>query len=381
MAILDVIKYEGDNKTLVWKHPSEDFSTKSQLIVHESQEAVFFKNGVALDLFSAGRHTLDTQNIPLIRKFVNLPFGGESPFHCEVYFVNKVVSMDVLWGTRTPIPVQDAVYGIILPVGANGQFAVQVVDSKQFLTKMVGTVREFTQVNLVNAFRGILMTKIKDYIANQFVKEKITFLEITAHIDSISQAIKENLATEFEAYGIQLVNFNVNAISVPENDPSFLQLKSALAKKAEMGIIGYNYQQERTFDVLEGAATNDGAGSGVMGAGMGLGMGINLGNVIGSALGGAVATDIDVKAAGEKPGKVCGKCGAKIPDAAKFCPECGTKMQDENMVICPKCGEETIKGKFCQHCGQRLSAVCPKCGTELGLDAKFCPECGERLEG
>jgi membrane protease subunit (stomatin/prohibitin family) len=381
MAILDVIKYEGGNKTLVWKHPSEDFSTKSQLIVHESQEAVFFKNGVALDLFSAGRHTLDTQNIPLIRKFVNLPFGGVTPFHCEVYFVNKVVSMDVLWGTSTPIPIQDAVYGIILPVGANGQFAVQVVDSKLFLTKMVGTVREFTHDNLVNAFRGILMTKIKDYIANQFVKEKLTFLEITAHINSISQAIKENLATEFEAYGIQLVNFNVNAITVPENDPSFLQLKSALARKAEMGIIGYNYQQQRTFDVLEGAATNNGAGSGVMGAGMGLGMGINLGNVIGSALGGAVTTSIDVKAAGETPGKVCGKCGAKIPDAAKFCSECGTKVQDDNMVICPKCGEVTAKGKFCQNCGQRLSAICPKCGTELGLGAKFCAECGERLEG
>lgn len=379
MAILDVIKYEGDNQTLVWKHPAEDFNTKSQLIVHESQEAVFFKNGVALDCFPAGRHTLDTQNIPLISKFVNLPFGGVSPFHCEVYFINKVVSMDVLWGTSTPIPVQDAVYGIILPVGANGQFAVQIVDSKQFLTKMVGTIREFTQVNLVNAFRGILMTKIKDYIANQFVKEKITFLEITAHIDSISQAIKENLSAEFAQYGIQLVNFNVNTISVPENDSSFLQLKSALAKKAEMGIIGYNYQQERTFDVLEGAATNDGAGSGVMGAGLGLGMGVNLGSVIGSAFGGAVATNLDIKTSEETPKRVCAKCGAVIPEKAKFCPECGEKALDENMVICPKCGAETAKGRFCQHCGQRLSSACPKCGAELTAGAKFCPECGERL--
>lgn len=378
MAILEVIKYEGDNNTLVWKHPTEDFNTKSQLIVHETQEAVFFKNGVALDSFPAGRYTLDTQNIPLIRKFVNLPFGGESPFHCEVYFINKVVSMDVLWGTSTPIPVQDAVYGIILPVGANGQFAVQVTDSKKLLTKLVGTIREFDQVSLVKAFRGILMTKIKDYIANQFVKEKITFLEITAHIDSISQAIQDNLAQEFELYGLQLVHFNINAISVPENDPSFLQLKSALAKKAEMGIIGYSYQQERTFDVLEGVAANEGTGSGVMGAGMGLGMGVNLGSVIGSAFRGAVA-NIDVKAVGEQPGKVCAKCGAALADKAKFCPECGQRVLEENMVICPKCKGMTMKGKFCQHCGQRLTPVCPKCGTELLEQAKFCPECGERL--
>ena len=106
MAIFEVIKYEGDNSTFVWKHPAEDFNTKSQLIVHETQEALLFKNGVALDLFTAGRHTLDTQNIPLLRKFVNLPFGGVSPFHCEVYFINKVVSMDVLWGNKLANPHQ-----------------------------------------------------------------------------------------------------------------------------------------------------------------------------------------------------------------------------------------------------------------------------------
>ena len=146
----------------------------------------------------------------------------------------------------------------------------------------------------------------------------VTFLEITAHIDSISQAIKVNLADEFAVYGIQLVNFNVNAIFVPENDPSFLQLKASLAKKAEMGIIGYNYQQERTFDVLEGAATNDGAESGIMGAGLGLGMGVNLGSVIGSAFGGAIAANIDVMAAGGTVERTCGKCGAKVPEKAKF---------------------------------------------------------------
>lgn len=378
MAILEVIKYEGDNDTFVWKHPAEDFNTKSQLIVHETQEAVFFKNGQALDLFTAGRYTLDTQNIPLIRKFVNLPFGGESPFHCEVYFVNKVVSMDILWGTSSPIPIEDAVYHIILPIGANGQFAVQVTDSKKLLTKLVGTVRNFDKQSLVTAFRGILMTKIKDYIAGQFVREKITFLEINAHIDSISQAIRENLTQEFEAYGLQLVHFNVNAISVPENDPSYLQLKAALAKKAEMGILGYSYQQERTFDVLEGAAKNEGEGFGVMGAGLGLGMGVNLGQVLGTAMGGAAA-NLTVTPTGGEEVVTCPSCGAHIPQRAKFCPECGKPAPAEGQAICPNCHEVTAKGKFCAHCGHRLSTVCPKCGTELPPGAKFCPECGERF--
>ena len=376
MAIFDVVKYEGGNDVLAWKHPAEDFNTKSQLIVHESQEAVFFKNGQALDLFTAGRYTLDTQNIPILGKLINLPFGGVSPFHCEVYYINKVVSMDILWGTNNPIPVKDAVYGIILPIGANGQFGVRIADSRKFLTRLVGTVKEFNQDTLRSAFRGILLTKIKDYIANQFVKEKITFLEIHAHIDSISQAIRENLAKEFETYGIELVHFNVNAITVPEDDPSYLRLKQALAKKAEMGIIGYNYQQERTFDVLEGAATNEGAGAGVMGAGMGVGMGLNLGQVIGSAFGGAVA-GVEVSTVGEKA--KCVKCGETLAPGAKFCPGCGAKVESAETLTCPKCGETTPPGKFCIHCGFRFADKCPRCNASLTPGAKFCPECGERL--
>ena len=85
-----IIKYEGSNDVLVWKHPEEDFNTHSNLIVHESQEAILFKNGQALDLFGPGRHILSTENIPLLRRIINIPTNGETPFHCEVYFINKV---------------------------------------------------------------------------------------------------------------------------------------------------------------------------------------------------------------------------------------------------------------------------------------------------
>ena len=102
--IVDVIKYEGDNSTFVWKHPCEDFNTNTQLIVHESQEAIFFMNGLALDLFGSGRYTLETQNIPLVRNFINLPTDGVSAFHCEVYFVNKTEQMALRWGTDSNTP-------------------------------------------------------------------------------------------------------------------------------------------------------------------------------------------------------------------------------------------------------------------------------------
>ena len=385
MKIFDIIKYEGPNDVFVWKFPGEDFNTLSQLVVHESQEALFFKDGQALDLFRAGRYTLHTQNIPLVRRLVNLPFNGDSPFHCEVYFINKAVSMDVMWGTSNPIPVQDAIYKIILPVRANGQFAVRVVDSRKLIVKLVGTVPQFDQQTLRRNFKGILLTNIKDYIAKQFAQKQVSFLEIHSHLKEIAMGIQNDLASEFNQYGIELVNFSVNEITPPEDDPSYSQLKKALAKKAEMSVMGYDYQQERAFNVLDRAAANEGTASNIMGAGMGLGMGINLGNVLGGAMGGAIANvQPNMQPVKEEPQIVrCASCGADVPAGAKFCLECGQKMEmpkKEEVKICPKCGTSVPEGKFCLECGARLEEVCAKCGAKLAAGAKFCFECGNKIE-
>lgn len=393
MAILEVIKYEGDNDTLVWKHPAEDFNTKSQLVVHEAQEAIFFKNGKALDAFSAGRHTLDTQNIPLIRNFVQLPFGGVSPFHCELYYINKVVLMDIPWGTRDPIQVLDAKYNAILPVGAHGRFAIQIEDSKTFLIKMVGTMNQYGKADLENAFRGILLRKVPDHIAKQFEEKQISFVGIAARLDEISSAVEQSLAEEFSAFGVKLVNFNVNSISPREDDPSYIKLRERMDRKAEMDMLGYTYQEQRTFDVLEGAANNQGNSGGIMGAGLGLGMGVGLGNIFSSVLNGSVsninlnssgtttaqANNVAAAASVQNEELTCKKCGAKIPGNAKFCLECGEKVEKEEMIICPHCQEHTVKGKFCLNCGGRLLSNCPKCHAEIVPGAKFCLECGERL--
>lgn len=378
MKVFDVIKFEGGNNVLVWKFPGEDFNTMSQLIVHESQEAVFFKDGKALDLFGAGRYTLHSQNIPLIRRLVNLPFNGESPFHCEVYFINKVVSMDAKWGTSTPMPVQDPIYKIILPIQAEGQFAVQVMDSKKFLLQMVGTINIFDQRVLMTYFKGVLMSNIKDCIIKQFVKQKISFLEVQANLREISQGIAKSLAYEFELYGLKLVNFNVTDIAPVESDPSYLQLKQALAKKAEMNVIGYNYQQKRTYDVLDLAAANEGTSSEIMGAGLGLGMGMNIGNTIGGMMNNATGDTDSIQTTEET---ICPVCKKKLPNGAKFCMECGKKIEEkEDFIICPHCGGKVPEGKFCMECGGKLENTCPNCGALQSGNAKFCMECGTKLE-
>lgn len=383
MAIFNVIKYEGPNDILCWKFPGEDFNTMSQLIVHESQEAVLFKDGMALDLFGPGKHTLHTKNIPILNKIINLPFGGESPFHCEVYFINKVHSMDILWGTKNPMPIKDPIYDIILPIGANGQFAVQVEDSRKFLTTLVGTIHYFDQNTLVEYFRGVLLTHIKDYLAKQLVQNRISFLEIHSYLKDISDGLAANLADQFSNYGIRLVNFNVNSIMVPENDPSYVKLRNSLDKKAEYTILGTNYQQARTFDVLQSAAENEGSNQ-IVGAGIGLGLGVNMGNLFGNAMNGALLNTSNVQMtpqAGNASSNTitCKNCGETLNSNAKFCMSCGQPVLSDNQVKCPNCNEITVKGKFCSLCGSPLIKTCRNCGAQLSDNAAFCSECGTKV--
>ncbi|MCL2157221.1 MAG: SPFH domain-containing protein, partial [Methanobrevibacter sp.] len=165
LDLLKVIKFEGDDHTLVWKHPEEDFNTKSQLIVHESQEAIFFRNGQALDIFGPGKHELKSENIPLLRNLINIPTEGVTPFHCEVYFINKASSLNVEWGTTSKFQVLDPTFNIPINVGASGSMEFIIKDSKKFVIKVVGTQSHVDQSKLVNYFREKISTKVKGSLA------------------------------------------------------------------------------------------------------------------------------------------------------------------------------------------------------------------------
>ena len=182
MAIAEIIKYEGDNKTFVWKHPSEEFNSLTQLIVHESQEAIFMMNGQALDLFGPGRYTLETQNIPALGKYLNRTTGDKTPFHCEVYFINKTEQMSIKWGTDTKVQYIEPTYEFPISLGASGEMSLRAENSKRLLLKLVGTERMLTQEKLTSVFRAFLMTKVKTYIA-QIIKERaINIFEIDENL-------------------------------------------------------------------------------------------------------------------------------------------------------------------------------------------------------
>lgn len=200
MSIAQIIKYEGDNSTFVWKHPSEDFNTSTQLIVHESQEAIFFMNGQALDLFGAGRYTLETENIPLIRKVANLPTGGQTPFHCEVYFINKTEQMAIRWGTDSKVQYLEPTYKFPISIGASGEMSLSVSDSRKLLIKLVGTEAFLGQAKLIQFFRAFLMTRVKTYIAQTMAANAINIFEADAHLTEFSEELHKRLIPDFADY-------------------------------------------------------------------------------------------------------------------------------------------------------------------------------------
>lgn len=288
MAVIDRVKWDSEPSILAWKHPSEELSTWTQLIVNESQEAFLVRDGIYEGPFGAGRHTLSTENIPLLRSLIGMPFGGKTPFSAEVWFVNKYSTvLNVLWGTPDPIPLIDPVHNIMIPVRSFGQYGVRISNSKKFLIKTVGTKLPnsagYDITSLSDSFRGFLITRIKSEIAKVIINKKVSVLEVSTQLDNLSDSLRDILAPSFEEYGVTLTNFNINSINYPEDDPSINTLKSALSKKAEMGVVGYNYQQERSLDIMQSAAENEGGSSQLLGAGMGLGMGVALGAPLGGA--------------------------------------------------------------------------------------------------
>lgn len=386
MAIIEVVKYDGPAGVFAWKYPNQELGTWTQLIVNESQEAILFKGGEALDSFTAGRHTLSTANIPILSNVVNLPFGGKSPFTAEVWFVNKMNSMNVKWGTSSPLQLQDPKYQIMISVRAFGQFGVKIEDPRKFLLKLVGTLPLFDQDTMVSYFRGLLMSNINELISSYLVHKKISILEINAYVVEISKHIQGRLASSFLDSGIELNNFFIDSINIPDNDPAILRLKEALAKKAEMDIIGFTYQQERSFDTMEEAAGNPGnLGAGMMNTGLGLGMGFGLAGPATDMMNRmtrGMSLDGGTAAAPGTNSKSCAGCGTLNPAEARFCTGCGQSLQPVPAVAsstCRSCGKPVIPGaKFCPHCGESLIIKCTGCGHELQPGQKFCAECGTR---
>jgi membrane protease subunit (stomatin/prohibitin family) len=284
MAIIDVVKYQANVNEFVYKFPSEDLRFGTQLVVSVSQTAFFVKGGKILDQYESGTYTLKSENIPILNKVINLPFGSTSPFKAEVWYVNLISKMDIKWGTSTPIQLEDPKYGVIVPVRAYGQYGFKIINARLFLETLIGNMTTFTGDKVSEYFKGKVLSLLTGIISSKLNQDKVSILEINTFLGEMSDFALGKLNLDFNKFGIELVNFNFISINVPEDDPSFMKLKESKDLAAKVKITGRDiYQMDRSFDVLDKAAQNEGGGVGnLMGAGIGLGIGLGVGNQMGN---------------------------------------------------------------------------------------------------
>ena len=376
MALIDVIKYEGPNNVLVWKHPTEDFNTSAQLIVHESQEVVLYRDGQASEPYKAGKHTIQTENIPGIRKIVGLVTGGVSPNHYEVFYINKAYSMDIYWGTATPWMMHDPSLQIPFKMRAFGQFSVRVEDSRMLMQKLVGTMTSYTSRTLTENFRGILMSHIAELISNLMVNENLSATQISMKLTFVAQKVSEKFSEILKKYGLILEDFAVENISI-EEDKVFQGVREAMGRRAERIIEGYDKQQEMAHDVAMAQAQNPG----MSGQAAQVMTGIAAGAAIAPAVGNMVRSTMQPVSNGfsqptqqrdqfsmgvvqKKPENTdtaelkCVSCGAVLSPSSRFCNHCGNpveKVSESSAATCPVCGEKNTAGsRFCNSCGSKL---------------------------
>lgn len=351
----DVIKNTGDGNLLIWLNGEEDFNTNSTLIVAESEEALFFKDGVIEEVFPAGKYVLTTDNYPFISRLRNTLSGGISTFNCKVYFVRKAVSMELFWGDTVQV-IDKAIDsdGISANVYAQIAYKIKISDSKKFLTKLVGNNIQFMiQDELKNYFRGEFSHIIGKNIREYFNTSEREIIIQCQDYDAIKSKITEPIANALMEYGIELVSLSIADIGIPDDDP-YMQvymgtrtqsaadmakrIKEAKAAKAEQEILGINWSEQKSAEILKDLANNEGSIGVIAGAGSGEGIMSQLSQNIANHNGNTVEEII------------CTNCKTKNKKEAKFCTECGSRIDN----ICKKCGKELEENeKFCGQCGTK----------------------------
>ena len=425
-GLASIIKYEGDNETFIWKHPIEDFNLGSQLIVHESQEAVFFKDGQALDLFGAGRYTLETQQLPILESVYHLPTDTSGTFHSEVYFINLATQMGIKWGTDSKVRLFDPASGMHIEIGACGEFNIHVTNSRKLLMKLVGTASGLKQEQLLGTngskgfFKSLVIKNIKTSIANSIKKNGYSLLEIDYFLDELSYDLKSKINMKIESYGLEITELSISNIlyPTPQENPLFDEMRKqygqeniikkrkelnrlnqeaesetelvkseieakkvinkamaeaqaykmqAEAEAMEMKMKGYTYQQETARQVGLEAMKNGLTGNGALGTG-------TLGDMAGLGIGfGAMGSVMNMTR---------DAFDSNFGTVNLTSQNVGNIMNNTDTWDC-QCGQKGISGNFCNNCGSKKPSPqtddiwdC-SCGNK-NIIGNFCNNCGTK---
>lgn len=422
MEIISVLKMDVDNKTIVKKHEAEDFNCKTQLIVQQSQEAIFYYQGVAQDVFGPGRYTLDTANLPVLSGLIKRVTGDESPFHAEVYFVNKVEQMGINWGTPDSFVVTEADPDFpeeeyAFNITARGTMNLKVDNSRKLIEKIVGTEPILSQEAFIDRAFEESVSIIKSVLSKTISGANYSIVTVDQHLMELGADVNPLINEAMLDYGIEISKFVVSNIKKPEDNQAYndliaaknerLRIKKimrqnesaktmkegeiergmlearfeaerkvleAQARAASRQTEGFTYEQERGFDIAEAVASNAGTGN-LANLGIGLGMMTGLGGTIGSQVANTANqafanVNLNSQSANTMAPQVTPVVGVAGAGAS----------EQENMIFCPSCGSKIPKGKFCMECGYKFEEttepVCKNCGNKLLPGAKFCMECG-----
>jgi membrane protease subunit (stomatin/prohibitin family) len=338
---LEVIEhYDPTGREIAFRYPpdgSADVKLGAQLVVHEAQDAVFYRDGRALDVLGPGRHTLTTQNIPLLTKALSLPFGFTSPFRVQVVFVSKRTFLDQKWGTREPVAFRDRELGVVR-LRAFGSFAYRIRDARTFVNTVVGSQGQFDTERLAEFYRDVIVARLNDLLG----ESATSLLDLPARYDELAAVAKARLVEDFGKYGADLSDFYIASITPPDD------VLARLDERASMGAVGDlgAYARFKAAVAMGDAARADGGGAGGAAAGLGVGLGAGFGVQMAGALGEAMRAPAAAAAAAH-----CTRCGVALPAGARFCPGCG---------------------------GEVAAAQCQACRAPLPAGARFCPGCGAR---
>jgi membrane protease subunit (stomatin/prohibitin family) len=344
---------------------SGEFKLGAQVIVRDSQAAVFYSGGVACDALGPGRHTLTTKNVPILTKVLALPWGLKSPFRAEVYFVNLKVWNNLRWGTRDPVAFRDSELGLVR-LRAHGVFNVQIVQPVLFVNSLVGTRASYPAADLEAYLSEVIVSRLNDELGEHLD----TLLNLPSRYEEISKDLTSRLAEDFASYGIALKGLYINAVTPPTD------VQQAIDDRSRLGALGGRLEellQMKTAMALEKAASSPG----VADAGLAMGLGM----VLPGFLAGAGVTGRG--SAATQPGASCPDCGLGVGVENRFCPHCGGQL----LVIrrCAACGEKLPPAaKFCSACGAQSGkapapVACPACGLPNRPEATFCNGCGGRI--
>lgn len=428
MALSELIKYEGDNSTFIWKYPSEDFNCMTELVVHESQEAVFMANGRAADRFGPGRYKLDAKNIPILTSLLNI-VTGVAVFHCEVFFINKTVQMALKWGTDSKVRFVEPTMGVPIELGASGEMNLAVSDGVKLLVKLVGTMKGiswddrgegFTK-SLQVSFRSLISTAVKSNLAAAIKQKNIDILEVDEHLMELSDYLKNKIAPGFEEYGLTIPQFYLTHVVLPEEDLNYKRLKDlhtidlqtsmaaaeAEVKAAQAQSKAYYMTAEAEADaqinaaqrgaILEAQTTETEVTKreaereiikaqveaqktqlqGMAEASVMQAKGYNQKDVLQADVQKAYAEGIGnmgpAISSGGGGSSVMGDMiglGVGMAAASAIAPQMGSMMQNMGVGMQPVAQQTTTTNTI----------KCPTCGKELPENAKFCLECGSKIE-